>query len=92
RVAQRAVQFAREEGMKVGTIKLITVWPFPEKKIRQLAHQIKGFVVPEINYGQVALEVERCADGKAKTVLVPHAGGSVHKPEDILKAIREAAK
>jgi 2-oxoglutarate ferredoxin oxidoreductase subunit alpha len=53
---------------------------------------IKSFVVPEINYGQIVFEVERCAGGKAKTVLVPHMGGNVYMPQTILEAIRKAAK
>ena len=92
RVAIRAVQLARKAGMKIGTLRLKTVWPFPEKRIRQLAKKIKAFVVPEINYGQVVLEVERCAEGKAPAIHVPHCGGWVHDPNDILKAIKEAAK
>ena len=92
RVAIRAVQMARKAGMKIGTLRLKTVWPFPEKRIKQLAKKIKAFVVPEINYGQVVLEVERCAEGKAPAIHVPHCGGWVHDPNDILKAIKEAAK
>jgi len=49
-------------------------------------------VVPEINYGQIVFEVERCAAGNANTILVPHGGGWVHDPNDILKAIKEAVK
>jgi 2-oxoglutarate ferredoxin oxidoreductase subunit alpha len=92
RVAQPAVDKARKEGIKVGQIKLITVWPFPEKRVAELSKKIKAWVVPEINLGQMSLEVERCAAGKAKTILVPHAGGWVHDPEDIYKAIKEAVK
>ena len=84
RVAQRAIEMARADGLKVGKLRLITAWPFPENKIRQLAAHIKAFVVPELNLGQMVREVERAAAGKAKTFLVPHAGGSVHHPEDIL--------
>src|SRR6266536_2010453 len=92
RVAQRAIGLARRRGLKVGKLRLITVWPFPEKKIRELAGRTKAFVVPELNLGQMVREVERCAGGKAKTILVPHAGGSVHRPEDILAAIQEAVR
>jgi 2-oxoglutarate ferredoxin oxidoreductase subunit alpha len=92
RVTTRAVKQAREAGIKVGTIRLITVWPFPEKRIRELAKKIKAFVVPEINYGQIVLEVERCAEGQAPSIHVPHCGGWVHNPDDIFKAIKEAAK
>ena len=89
RVAMRAVQLARDKGLKVGTMRLVTVWPFPEKRIRELADKVKAFVVPEINLGQISLEVERCAGGQAKTILVPHAGGWVHDPEVILAAIEK---
>jgi len=92
RVAQRAIDMARVQGLKVGKFRLITAWPFPENKIRELAGRTKAFVVPELNLGQMVREVERCAGGKAKTYLVPHAGGSVHHPEDILAVIQEAAR
>jgi 2-oxoglutarate ferredoxin oxidoreductase subunit alpha len=91
RVARSAVQQAREEGIRAGMLRLITIWPFAEDRVRELARRARAFVVPEINYGQIVLEVERCAAGK-KTVLVPHMGGGMHQPQDILAAIREAAK
>ncbi len=92
RVARMGIDLAREKGVKVGVIRLIVVWPFPEKHIRELAAQVKGFVVPEINYGQIVLEVERCAGDKAATVSVPHGGGGVHEPDDICQAILGVAK
>ncbi|MCW5981349.1 MAG: 2-oxoacid:acceptor oxidoreductase subunit alpha [Bryobacteraceae bacterium] len=92
RVAQRAIEDARRKGLKVGKLRLITVWPFPERQVRELAGRVKAFVVPELNMGQMALEVERAAGGRARTIPVPHAGGTVHQPADILRAIEEAAK
>jgi len=92
RVAIPAIQKARKEGIKVGQFRLIIVWPFPEKKVRELARKIKSFVVVEMNYGQMFYEVERCAAGNCPTILVPHGGGWVHDPEDIYRAIKEAAK
>ena len=92
RVARMAIDLARAKGVKVGVIRLIVVWPFPEKRIRELAARIKAFVVPEVNYGQMVLEVERCAGGQAAVVSVPHGGGSVHEPDDICEAILRAAK
>lgn len=89
RVAREAVEQARAEGIAVGEVRLITVWPFPEDFIRSLARRVRGFVVPEINLGQVSLEVERCAAGAALTRQVPHAGGGVHDPARILEVIRE---
>jgi 2-oxoglutarate/2-oxoacid ferredoxin oxidoreductase subunit alpha len=90
RVARMAVEQARATGLKIGFLRLITVWPFPERRIRELAALVKGFVVPEINLGQMVYEVERCAAGQARTILVPHAGGEVHEPQAILTAIEEA--
>nr|HID13492.1 2-oxoacid:acceptor oxidoreductase subunit alpha [Anaerolineae bacterium] len=91
RSALLPVEWARQEGLRVGWLRLVTVWPFAEDRIRQLASRVKAFVVPEINYGQIALEVERCAAGQAQIILVPHAGGDIHRPEEILEAIREGA-
>ena len=92
RIALLPVEQARAEGLKVGWLKLVTAWPFAEDLIRDLAKRVQAFVVPEINYGQMALEVERCAAGNARTILIPHAGGDVHEPHVILEAIRNAVR
>jgi 2-oxoglutarate ferredoxin oxidoreductase subunit alpha len=73
-------------------VRLIVVWPFPEERVYQLAKKVKAFVVPEMNYGQMVLEVERMAKGQAEVFLVPHGGGWVHDPEDVYKVIKEAVK
>ena len=92
RVAQRGIELARAQGLRVGKLRLITCWPFPEKRIKELARTAKAFVVPELNLGQMVREVERAAGPHARTVSVPHAGGSVHRPDDILKAIVEVSR
>ena len=92
RVAQNAIEMARERGVKVGKCRLVGVWPFPGKHVRKLAGMAQALVVPEINCGQMVREVERAAGGSARVVGVPHAGGGVHRTEDILKAILEAAQ
>ena len=92
RVAQRAIDMARQRGVRAGKFRLITAWPFPAVRIRELAGRVKAFVVPELNLGQMALEVERAAAGRAATIPVTHAGGTVHNPDVILKAILEAAQ
>jgi 2-oxoglutarate ferredoxin oxidoreductase subunit alpha len=92
RVARMGVDLARKKGVKVGYMRLVTAWPFPETRVRELAGKVKAFVVPEINLGQMVLEVERCAAGKATANLVPHAGGGVHDPQVISEAIVRAAK
>ncbi len=89
RVCQPAIAKARAQGLKVGLLRLVTVWPFPEKRIRELAGKVKGFVVPEMNMGQIVREVERLVAGKAPVSSVTNAGGEVHDPEIIYKAIIE---
>jgi len=85
------MQMARAEGIKIGMLRLQTVWPFPDEQIRELAGQVKGIVVPEINMGQIVREVQRCAAGQAQVLSVPHPGGGIHDPQEVLKAIRRAA-
>ncbi|MFB0534746.1 MAG: 2-oxoacid:acceptor oxidoreductase subunit alpha [Anaerolineae bacterium] len=92
RTAMWPMELARKEGISVGMLRLITVWPFPEERVRELAKKVKAFVVPELNWGQIALEVERCAAGQAEVILVPHPGGDIHEPGEVLEAIREAAR
>ena len=92
RAAKRAVRDARERGMKLGAIKLNTVWPFPEELIRDIAGDMKAIVMPEINMGQIVLEIERCAAGRCPVKLVSHAGGAIHSPKQILDAVDEALK
>jgi 2-oxoglutarate ferredoxin oxidoreductase subunit alpha len=92
RVALPAIQRARQEGLKVGFIRLIVVWPFPEARIRELASRVGAFVMPELNLGQVVLELERIVAGEAKVYGVPHYGGSVHNPNEIYEVIKNALK
>ena len=92
RVAHYAMDLARKKDINVGLLKLNTVWPFPENRISELSESIKTFIVPEINLGQIYYEVERCAKGNVNTVLIPHAGGSIHDPRDIVDIIRREAR
>jgi 2-oxoglutarate ferredoxin oxidoreductase subunit alpha len=91
-VAQRALEMARERGIRAGKFRIVSAWPFPERRIRELAGRVKALVVPELNLGQMVHEVSRAAQGRAAVIPVSHAGGSVHRPETILKAIVEAAR
>jgi 2-oxoglutarate ferredoxin oxidoreductase subunit alpha len=90
RTSLAAMAQARAKGLNVGLLRLITVWPFCEDRIRELARRIKGFVTVEINLGQVHLEVERCAGGKVPCHLVGHAGGTVITPDEVITKIEES--
>jgi 2-oxoglutarate ferredoxin oxidoreductase subunit alpha len=90
RTSLAAMQQARAMGLKVGLLRLLTVWPFDEDRIRELADRVKGFVTVEINMGQIHLEVTRCAEGRAACHLVGHTGGTVITPDQVLAKIKEA--
>jgi len=85
------IEMAKREGLRVGMLRLLTVWPFPEERIRNLARQVRAFVVPEINTGQIIREVERCAAGRAPVLGVNRPGGEILEPDQVLEGIRKAA-
>ena len=87
RAALSAVRKAREEGVKAGLLKMVTLWPFPDKHVSQVAKKVDAIVVPEMNYGQLVREVERTAKETPVTFL-SKLGGEPHKPAEILEAIR----
>jgi 2-oxoglutarate ferredoxin oxidoreductase subunit alpha len=89
RTSYTAVDMARSMGIKAGLLRLITVWPFPENIIRNLAKRVKGFVTVEINMGQICREVERCA-GSVPAFGVGHPGGAIIPPEDVINKLKEA--
>jgi 2-oxoglutarate ferredoxin oxidoreductase subunit alpha len=89
RVVLPAIAQLRRRGHRVGLLRLRTVWPFPEHRIRAVAPSVRAFVVPELNLGQMVREVERCACS-TRVVSVPHAGGAVHNPATIADALAEA--
>ena len=84
-----AVNKARNDGMKVGYLKIDTPWPFPEEEVRKVAEGAKHLIVPEMNLGQMVHEVERVAGGNAEVHLIGKIGGELHKPEEILSKIKE---
>lgn len=89
RSAARAVRIAREQGIKVGLIRPITIWPFPDRLITQYASQLKALVVAEMNLGQLVHEVERAAQGQVPIKRVLQADGELIAPDTILQAVLE---
>jgi 2-oxoglutarate ferredoxin oxidoreductase subunit alpha len=94
RTSREVVEVLRARGIKAGFLRLITLWPFAEARVRDLARsgRVKAFVVAEINCGQIAYEVERCAEGRAKTVLAGFMGGRIFSPEELAPVVEEAAR
>lgn len=88
RSAKSAADMAREQGIQVGLFRPITIWPFPEKRIKEIAQKAKTIIVPEMNLGQYRLVVERVAAGKCRIVGLNRADGEIITPEDILDKIK----
>jgi len=90
RSARTAVRLAREKGIKAGLMRPITVWPFPDVRVRELAGQARAIVVPEQSLGQLALEVERVAHREIPIEKVWSVGGEAISPVQILSSIENA--
>lgn len=89
RTAYAAVANARKKGIKVGLVRLITIWPFADKVIKALAEKVKGILVAELNYGQLVGEVERAAGGKCPVELCAKYDMTIFEPFEIEAAIDE---
>jgi len=89
RAALSAIRKAREKGIKAGLLRLITLWPFPEKHVAKIAKQAKRIIVPEMNCGQLVREVERSAK-ETPVVFLSKLGEDPHTPMEILEAIRRS--
>lgn len=91
RIAEKAVEIARAEGIKVGLFRPITLWPFPEKQIAKLAQQVKGILVAEINAGQMIQDVKLAVNGITPVEHFGRLGGIVPDPQEIVDNIKKIA-
>lgn len=89
RIAEKALELAREEGLKVGLFRPITLWPFPQKELAEAAQGKKGVLVAEINAGQMVQDVRLAINNTVKVVHFGRLGGIVPEPEEIVKALKE---
>ena len=92
RVAKNAVVAARAEGMKVGLIRPITLWPFPKKALAAAAEKVNGFVCVELSMGQMIEDVRLATECKKPVSLCNRAGGMIPSPDEVLEALRKAQK
>lgn len=89
RIAEKALEIARGEGIKVGLFRPITLWPFPGKQLAEIAKSKKGVLVAEINAGQMVEDVRLAINGAVKVEHFGRLGGIVPDPEEIVKALKE---
>lgn len=89
RTALRAVREAREKGTRACLLRPVTLWPFPDEIVHELAGRVKAFIVPEMNVGQIIYEVERAAHGQAQVHGLPKVSWELFTPAEILEKIEE---
>ena len=89
RIAEKAIELARAEGVKVGLLRPITLWPFPEKEVAQAAKGVKGILVAEINAGQMVEDVRLAVNGTVPVEHYGRLGGIVPEPEEMVKVLKE---
>ncbi|MFQ6074245.1 MAG: transketolase C-terminal domain-containing protein, partial [Candidatus Bathyarchaeia archaeon] len=93
RAVYEAVELAEERGIKVGFVRLKTVWPFPERIVHSMAQSAHVVIVPEMNLGEILFEVERAVHGAAQVVpLNKIGGGEMITPEELLAEIVRSVK
>ncbi len=92
RVAKNAIVAARKEGIKVGLIRPITLWPFPKKAMAAAAEKVKGFISVELNMGQMIEDIRLHTQCKRPVALCNRVGGMIPSPEEVLESIRKAQK
>jgi 2-oxoglutarate ferredoxin oxidoreductase subunit alpha len=89
RIAQKAMETAREEGLKIGLLRPITLWPFPTKQVAELSKQVKGILTVELNAGQMIEDVRLAVEGKVPVEHFGRLGGIVPDPDEIIEALKE---
>lgn len=89
RICQKSVQIFRQRGIKVGLLRPITLFPFPTKKIAELADRIKGVLSVEMSAGQMVEDVRLAVNGKVKVEHFGRLGGIVHSPEEVVEALEK---
>ena len=84
RICLKAIEEARAKGIKVGLLRPITLWPFPEKEISDLSHRVKGMLVVELNAGQMIEDVRLAAESRVPIFHYGRMGGNVPNPQEVL--------
>ena len=84
RICLKAIEEARAKGIKVGLLRPITLWPFPEKIISELSHRVKGILVVELNAGQMIEDVRLAAESRVPIFHYGRMGGNVPNPQEVL--------
>jgi 2-oxoglutarate ferredoxin oxidoreductase subunit alpha len=89
RIGQKAMEIAREEGIKVGILRPITLWPFPTKVIASYAEKVKGMLSLELNAGQMVEDIRLAVNGRVMVEHFGRLGGIVPDPDEVVIAIKQ---
>lgn len=89
RICLKAIELARAEGIKVGLLRPITLWPFPTNRIAELANKVKGMLTVEMNAGQMVEDVRLAVNGVTKVEHYGRTGGMIPSPDEVVHALKE---
>jgi 2-oxoglutarate ferredoxin oxidoreductase subunit alpha len=89
RICQKAIEIARAEGIKVGLMRPITLFPFPKKVIKEMTSKVKGILCVEMSAGQMVEDVRLAAEGRIKVEHFGRYGGIIHSPSEIVEALKK---
>lgn len=89
RISKKVISIAREQGLKVGLLRPITLWPFPSKRIAELASKVKGILSLEINAGQMVEDIRMAVEGKTPVEWYGRLGGIIPEPEEVVAQLKK---
>ena len=89
RICQKVIQLGKEEGINIGLVRPITLWPFPSKPIKELVKTVKGILTVEMSAGQMVEDVRLAVEGKVKVEFFGRFGGMIPAPDNVFKALKQ---
>ena len=90
RIAKKSIEIARSQGIKVGLLRPITLWPFPTEKVKALAGKVKGILSLEINAGQMVEDIRLAVEGKVPVRHFGRLGGIIPDPDEVVEVLKSS--
>ena len=90
RIAKKSIEIARSQGIKVGLLRPITLWPFPTKEVQKLAKRVKGILSLEINAGQMVEDIRLAVEGSVPVRHFGRLGGIIPDPDEVVEVLKSS--
>ena len=90
RIAKKSIEIARSQGIKVGLLRPITLWPFPTEEVKRLAGKVKGILSLEINAGQMVEDIRLAVEGKVPVRHFGRLGGIIPDPDEVVEVLKSS--